>query len=268
MPDRQPLTGIHVEVSIVGNTVSAGSSITVYTTTGAGVAEYVVQDRTLATKWALRIADRVMRWDAVATSASAEPIIEDNLVPGVYWKLFMDDGIFGMEQVLTVQDDQIFIRDEVTDDNTLVVVSDGIVGNQVTVANSETFFFNHNTSLAGSLLFTNISGITMSGLSSGFYQIRALNRLGQPVNQELLVSTNVPCRFYNEKGRIRMKRPGQEEVADYKIMCEPDLDLRENDLIYPTLGIVGLTFGQITWMEKIFDFAGVTHHLEAEIMDL
>lgn len=265
---RQPAQGVKLEVAIAGNTVNANGRVTVYSTAGAGSSQYVVQDRTLATKWAIQVTDGVIAISSTSDPASDEPIISDNLVSGLFWKVFVDDGVIGVEGTAINQNDEVLLDDTSTSTTYQIVVSDGILGVQVSSGSSEVFTFSENGAKIGAVTFVNITALTMSGISDGFIQIRAINRIGQPVNQEISVSDNVPVRFYTQKGRIYMKRSGQEDIADYKIMAEPDLDLRQNDIVYPLSGVVGLTWGSIDFVEKIFDFAGATHHLEAEVKDL
>ncbi len=133
---------------------------------------------------------------------------------------------------------------------------------------TETLNFTVNEVQVSTLDFSSLTGLTMSGITDGFIQVRALNKMGQPINSEIVVETNMPVKFYTQDGRIRMMKQGSEQIADYKMIAAPDKDVRDNDLIYAVSGVVGLTFGKIMFVEKIFDFAGATHHLEAEIMDL
>jgi hypothetical protein len=51
-------------------------------------------------------------------------------------------------------------------------------------------------------------------------------------------------------------------------MCDIDKDVRENDMIYAVSGIAGLTRGQISFVEPLYEFDGVTHHQECEIVNL
>ena len=52
------------------------------------VAEYVLQDRSTADKWALSIADGELTYSTTSSSSSSEPIFEDSLNAETYWKLF------------------------------------------------------------------------------------------------------------------------------------------------------------------------------------
>lgn len=133
---------------------------------------------------------------------------------------------------------------------------------------TETLNFTENGVQVGVLDFTTLTGLTMSGISDGFIQVRALNKMGQPINQEIDVELAMPIKFYAQDGRIRAMKQGREQVANYKLMAEPDADVQDNDFVYAISGVFGLTFGQVVFAEKIFDFDGGTHHTEAEIMDL
>lgn len=133
---------------------------------------------------------------------------------------------------------------------------------------SETFEFSTNEVKIGLENFTSISGITTSGFDGGSIFIAGLNRIGQPINQEILVEENANVRFYENKGRIVMKLAGQEKIANWKMIGEPDLNILENDLVYIESAMVGITLGKIQYAKRLYDFDGITHHVEAEIIDL
>lgn len=153
-----------------------------------------------------------------------------------------------------------------------VVIDGATVGGSATILISgnvdETLNFTANGKQIGESNFTSISGITVTNISEGFISIRCLNKMGQPINQEKTVKDNMSIRFYAQDGRIRMMKTGQEQISKYKIMAASDEDIQDNDLIYAVSGVFGLTLGKVTFSEKIYDFDGVTHHTEAEVMDL
>ena len=265
---RQALDDALLQVEIVGNTINAGASVTVFSNSGSGVAQYVVTDRTTAQKYGIFVADGAIGIVATASAASAEPIVLDTLLSSTYWKIFVDNGMIGWESTVTVQNDVVLLADTVTSTTRKLVISDGALGTTVVTSTTETFSFDDNDAQVGSVLFSSIDGITTAGITNGFISIRAITPMGQPLNQEISVGTNVPVRFYTQNGRIRMKKPGQEEVSDYKIIAEPDLDLQNNDIAYVLSGAMGITFGQLDFVERFWDFEGVTHHTEAIFMDL
>lgn len=265
---RQPQQTIRLEVEVMGCTVSASGRVTVYSAGGSGVSSYVVQDRTLATKWAIQITSGVINISATASSASSEPIVEDSLTSGIHWKIYVDNGVIAIEASATVQDDSVLLNDTATSTTYELIVSDGVLGISAASTNSEVFTFSENLSKIGLINFSSIDGITMSGISDGFIKIKAINKLGQPINQLITAQSNVPVRFYRQNGRIRLVKSGEELVAQYKIMAEPDLDIRENDLVYPLSDVVGLTLGLVNFVERIWDFDGITHHTEAVLIDL
>jgi hypothetical protein len=266
---RQPAQTARLIVELVGNTVLASGRVTIFASSSSAVAQYVVTDRVTGTKYAIKSSDGVINITSTASAASAEPIVEDNLLSGVYWKIFVSDGVIGIESTGTVQNDAIVLDDTVTGTDYLIVVSDGVLG-LGTPANStsEVFTFSENTEKAGVINFSSIAGITTSGITNGFINVRAVTKMGQPINQIISVQDNVPVRFYKQHGRIKLVKQGDELVSEYKIMAEPNLDIRDEDLVYPLSDVVGLTLGLVNFVERIWDFDGLTHHTEAVLVDL
>jgi len=74
-------------------------------------ANYILQDRTLADKWAVSIDDGVLQIDTSLEDAQAEPIVDDDSSPGTYYKIFIDNSELGIEDTVTVQDDLIVLDD-------------------------------------------------------------------------------------------------------------------------------------------------------------
>lgn len=131
---------------------------------------------------------------------------------------------------------------------------------------TETLSFTANSVGVSTKDFSSISGITIAGISNGFITVRAVSKMGQPVNQEREVEASLPVRFYAINGKIRMIAAGQEKVAKYKFMCDYNKDVQENDIIYGISQVAGLTRGMVSFVENIFDLDGVTHHIEAEVI--
>lgn len=148
-----------------------------------------------------------------------------------------------------------------------VAVAAGTVS--VAGTTSESFSFSDNSAKVGAKDFSSISGVTVAGLTSGYVEIRAVTKTGQPLNQEKEIYASMPVRFYAiDRKQVRMIPPGQQKMAKYMFMAAPEKDVQENDLVYAISGVAGLTRGQVTFVETIFDFEGVTHHIEAEVMQL
>jgi len=133
---------------------------------------------------------------------------------------------------------------------------------------TDTLAFTANGEQITSKGFTSVSGITVAGISNGFITLEALDKLGNPVNQEITIHSALPVRFYALNGRIRMITAGQTNTAKYKIMIAPDKMVEPNDLMYSISGIQGLTRGQIDFVQEVVDLDGVTHHTEAEVLGL
>jgi len=151
------------------------------------------------------------------------------------------------------------------------VVGATVLTGTVVLAGStdETFNFGADGVTVGEKDFTSISTITVAGISNGFIEVRAVTKTGQPINQEKVIYSNVPVRFYPVKmsNVVKMMAAGQLDVARHKFMAGPDYpDIQVNDLIYAVSGIAGLTHGYVSFVEACMDFAGATDHYEAEVV--
>ena len=87
--------------------------------------EYIVTDRTTATKYAISIADGELLYTETESDASSEPIVQDNTNSSDYWKIFIDDGQLGYESTATEQDDSLIFTDTVTGGFVELAVDDG-----------------------------------------------------------------------------------------------------------------------------------------------
>lgn len=129
----------------------------------------------------------------------------------------------------------------------------------------ETLTFTQNEQQRTTKYFPVVDSIVLANISEGFVKVKGITNLGQPVNQIQTVVASMPVRFYTESGRIKMEKPGRIESAQFKVMAEPDANLLENDIIDVLYGAAGMTSGRIIWKEYLFDFNGLTHHIEAYI---
>ena len=134
----------------------------------------------------------------------------------------------------------------------------------------ETISFSENGEKVGEQNYTNISGITISGIEDGFIEVKAVSRTGQPINQEKTRHSSLPVKFYaiSKQRRIEMRAAGQEKVAEYAMIVAPDTKLAVNDRIYAVSGVFGLTLGQVSFVQEVIDFDGLTHHVEAELLPI
>lgn len=106
--------------------------------------------------------------------------------------------------------------------------------------------------LTGRVKLTRMAGISITDL-------------GQTILQESTVYASLPVRFYAISGKVRMLAAGRQKVAQYKFMAGPDKDVQENDIMYALSGVAGITMGRVSFVETLMDFAGASHHIEAEI---
>ena len=136
---------------------------------------------------------------------------------------------------------------------------------QVVGSTTESMYFTDNGVQVGILDFTSVSSIAVAGISDGFIYIDAVNDMGQPINKETTVQSSMPVRFFEQNGRIKVIKPGQEQYANIKMMAEPTADIRNNDIAYINSGIMGITICSLTFVQGIYDFDGATHHIECDI---
>lgn len=262
---------MRLEVEIVGNTVATGL-VNIYSSVGSGVAGYVITDEDDGNKYSIAVTNGQLSVTLTTDAASANPIVEDTLNASNNWKIVTSYGQIAVQVSGTAQDDSVVLADTADGNDRKLVVSNGMLGTTVVSSTSETFEFDSNTCVLGTTNFSTIAGITTSGISDGFISVRAVNRMGQPVNQEKIISNGMAVRFYSKgdstQRKILMKLAGQDKSALYKIMAEPDADIQDKDVIYPLNGVYGLTMGTIDFTRRIYDFDGITHHTECDVLDL
>ena len=137
----------------------------------------------------------------------------------------------------------------------------------------ETLSFDENETVIGEKDYSNVSSITVAGISDGTIEIKAVTKTGQPINQEKVVHTNLPVYFFSVSGRantsiIKMTPAGREKVVRYKFITLPYKKVEENDIFYAVAGVRGMTCGRVDFVDEIVDFDGVTHHIEAGCVPL
>lgn len=75
------------------------------------VINYVLQDRSTADKWAITIADGQLKYDTTSAGVSAEPVFEDIVNSGEFYKLFIDNGELGWETTASATTTEIILID-------------------------------------------------------------------------------------------------------------------------------------------------------------
>ena len=94
-------------------------------------------DRTTSDVYEIKISDGQLNWVVVEQEADDEPIVEDEVNVGTYWKIFIDNGMLGFEETATVQNDTVSITDDITSviwslsiyDGQIQYVQTGVTGN-------------------------------------------------------------------------------------------------------------------------------------------
>lgn len=86
---------------------------------------------------------------------------------------------------------------------------------------------------------------------------------------EVVVTANASCYFQQMNGKKVNTRSGDFKNADYLMMVQWNQDVQEGDLLYPTLGIVGMTVGRVLLVDPIMDFGtfavAMTHHADVYV---
>lgn len=87
--------------------------------------EYILTDRTLLLNYSIQVDDSQLKFTSTVSASSSEPIVQDKVNLGVYWKIFIDNEQLGYESTATVQDDLIELDDLTTSDVWTLEVRDG-----------------------------------------------------------------------------------------------------------------------------------------------
>jgi hypothetical protein len=151
-----------------------------------------------------------------------------------------------------------------------VAVGGTITAGAITVAGSttEVLSFTASGMQRSTRYYTSLTDLTLTGFDGSTLSIRAINSMGQPVTQENVAFNSVNVRFYAQGGRIFIQKPGPVVPGAFRVMAEPDSDIRENDIVEVLSGVTGMTAGRVVRCDRLFDFAGVTHHAEIELIDI
>ena len=87
---------------------------------------YVVQDRSSPlVKWSIQITDGSLNWNATSLPSGPEPVIRDRVSTSDYYKIFVSDGILGLELVVSTQNDDISLSDSSLGFDWKLVIDEG-----------------------------------------------------------------------------------------------------------------------------------------------
>lgn len=120
----------------------------------------------------------------------------------------------------------------------LLTVSDLVESGTITVSgtvagedDTEDFVFASDGFKQGSKEFTNVSGITSIGITSGTLKIEAVSPTGAELYGEYLIKEDVKARIAEKKSLITVVIPGGAIRANLKMYCLAATDVLENDII-------------------------------------
>lgn len=238
---------IRLEVQLRRSTITNGVVIV----EGAGarnISDIIVKDRTLDVRWKIRIISGNILIEPTFEQYQGEPVIADSIIPDTRYRMGFDSGVPVFSNTDEPLGGQVVLQDsyentkfyELRVDNTFeglgltnhFLNSDVLAGFTI----SERFNFSRNTVVIGTFNFFSIGTISTFGISGGEINVKAVNRMGQPVNQRITVEVNVPVRFIQQHGKVKSFKTGDDKIRKTIMLAEPELDLLENDLVYDYTG--------------------------------
>src|SRR6185503_11745540 len=101
--------------------------------------QYVLQDRTTLQNYALKIVDREPILEPTADAEQPDIIVEDAVVEGNFYEIYVDDGELLASPTLTEQDDEVLLDDAETDLTFKPAVLDGEL--QYVDASGQLFYY-------------------------------------------------------------------------------------------------------------------------------
>ncbi|GAH29577.1 unnamed protein product [marine sediment metagenome] len=96
---------------------------------------------------------------------------------------------------------------------------------------TEDFEFTSDGFKQGSKEFTNVSGITSTGITSGTLKIESVSSTGAELYDEYLIKEDVKARIAEKKSLITVVIPGGAIRANLKMYCLATINILENDII-------------------------------------
>lgn len=108
-----------------------------------------------------------------------------------------------------------------------IIVTGTVAGD----GDTEDFAFSSDGFEQGSKKFTNVSGITSTGITSGTLKIESVSSTGAELTDEYLVAADVKARITEKKSLITVVIPGVTLRSDLKMYCLVGVDILENDII-------------------------------------
>lgn len=122
---------------------------------------------------------------------------------------------------------------------------------------TEDFEFTSDGFKQGSKEFTNVSGITSTGITSGTLKIESVSSTGAELYDEYLIKEDVKARIAEKKSLITVVIPGGAIRANLKMYCLADADILENDIIVSN-STAGITYIAASVIE-VQDYDDVHH---------
>lgn len=133
---------------------------------------------------------------------------------------------------------------------------------------TESIVFTSNRKKYSEKDFTVVEGFSTISLGGGSITLTAVEASGSPIQRELTIYDELDCYFYTKASGMKVIAPGEVEVADFMFMTAYTSSVLQGDFIYPVENIDALEKGQVTSLDYIHNFEGVTQHLEVGVKKL
>ena len=93
----------------------------------------------------------------------------------------------------------------------------------------------------------------------------SVDDLGHPAITFAVAYEGLSCYFWHEAGRKDRRSQGEEQQGTFWFLTFGTAHLLPNDIVELGTGIVGMTRGQIEWVDPIPTIGGETHHVECKV---
>jgi len=145
----------------------------------------------------------------------------------------------------------------------LVVVSGTVDGgtlgfhgkDQNNVSVAETHIFSADGAYQTENLFSSLTAVNATGFSSGTLEIQAVTPQGEPVENLVLLASNVPVRISKQKFFLSLGTPGVVETDTFKMFSEHQVEA-EQYVVF-----AGQTY-LVDTVSPVYDQIGI-HHYES-----
>jgi len=128
----------------------------------------------------------------------------------------------------------------------LLVSISGVTSSGTVTINqgAETLSFSGDDVLQSAYQYASVTGFSVSGFASGTISVRAVDSVGNPLRQDVLKYSNLPCTLVRPRPEDLVPTPGREIVSTLLIFVDDWVDIRLGQRI--TVGTVSYEVMSVT----------------------